>query len=379
MKNINEIEFEDNYYSDENSHINTDEKIFKIRYWNTTYTYERIAELYKRNIFVIPDIQRTFVWSSEMASRLIESILLGIPLPNFFIYKNDDESNDIIDGLQRIITISTFINGESFPGKKTKFKIANSNNISAKWRGKSFDELTIEEQDRIKDGEATIVFFEQRFPNRNENDIKQHVFERINTGGVKLSSQEIRNALFPGELKDKIKQIADKWKEEEKRFSTLDYKKYKIDELILRILTVEYIVNENFYGFKKIEDNKFEKYKITSSITLKSQMDYFMEKFKNGYDDIVIFEKALVYYYENNNDINYLGKVKNKINAVYTEALFIILMHKIRNGKTMDLNKINFLKLKEYIKNQNEPFTNRTTNLENLIKRIDIFDEVFGD
>lgn len=109
---IEEVEIQ----SDELSSI--DDTVFKIRYWNTTYTFERIAQLYRKEKFVIPDLQRAYVWTQDMASRLIDSILLGIPLPNFFIYKNEDEINDIIDGLQRIITISTFMNEENLPDKK---------------------------------------------------------------------------------------------------------------------------------------------------------------------------------------------------------------------------------------------------------------------
>jgi len=108
---IEEVEIQ----SDELSSI--DDTVFKIRYWNTTYTFERIAQLYRKEKFVIPDLQRAYVWTQDMASRLIDSILLGIPLPNFFIYKNEDEINDIIDGLQRIITISTFMNEENLPEK----------------------------------------------------------------------------------------------------------------------------------------------------------------------------------------------------------------------------------------------------------------------
>ncbi|MCG7331054.1 DUF262 domain-containing protein [Streptococcus cristatus] len=121
---IEEVEIQ----SDELSSI--DDTVFKIRYWNTTYTFERIAQLYRKEKFVIPDLQRAYVWTQDMASRLIDSILLGIPLPNFFIYKNEDEINDIIDGLQRIITISTFMNEENLPDKKNIFKLSNNKMFS---------------------------------------------------------------------------------------------------------------------------------------------------------------------------------------------------------------------------------------------------------
>lgn len=369
------IEFEKEFETDVDTQI--DEKIFKIRYWNTTYTFERIAQLYNQNKFVKPDLQRSFVWNQDMASRLIDSILLGIPLPNFFIYKNEDDSNDIIDGLQRIITLSTFINGKSLPGKSQIFKLSKSPSINKKWQGKTFEELTIDEQDRIRDGEATIVFFEQRYPDNNKLDIKRHVFERINTGGIKLTSQEIRNALYPGEFNNRIKSLSLKWSNYETRFSQLDYKKFKIDELILRILTTENIVNKNYQGYEKSIDGVIQAVPVGKTIILRKQIDAFMEYNIKGYERIELFERALDFYYSEKRN-NFLGKTKNNINAIYAETIFIILMKSIQENTIIEFSDEQYSSILSMNSNEKLPFTKRTTNIDNLKQRIAIFQKILS-
>lgn len=368
---IEEVEIQ----SDELSSI--DDDVFKIRYWNTTYTFERIAQLYRKEKFVIPDLQRAYVWTQDMASRLIDSILLGIPLPNFFIYKNEDETNDIIDGLQRIITISTFMTEEKLPDKKNIFKLSNNNSVSPKWRGKSFSELTSEEQDRLRDGEANIVFFEQRYPSMRKNDIKKHVFERINTGGIKLTSQEIRNALYPGFLMEKIKELSSRWRELEQRFTEKDYKKYKIDELILRIISIDNIVVNNYEGLIKNDAGEIVRSKISTSIILKDQLDCFMEKYQKGYKELEVFERALEKYYAEEYP-NFLGRNKHNINAVYAETIFVLLMMSIRANENLGFSIENYDKIKNLTPDKKLPFTRRTTNIENLRKRLEIFKEILS-
>ncbi|WP_294053855.1 DUF262 domain-containing protein [Streptococcus sp.] len=355
-----------------------DDTVFKIRYWNTTYTFERIAQLYRKEKFVIPDLQRAYVWTQDMASRLIDSILLGIPLPNFFIYKNEDDTNDIIDGLQRIITIATFMSEEKLPDKKMMFKLSNNNSVSSKWRGKSFSELTPEEQDRLRDGEANIVFFEQRYPSTRKNDIKKHVFERINTGGVKLTSQEIRNALYPGPLMERIKELSSKWRMLEKRFTEKDYKKYKIDELILRIVSIDSIVSNDYEGLIKNDLGEIVRAKISSSIILKNQIDCFMEKYQNGYKELDVFEEALERYYSEEYP-NFLGRNKHNINSVYAETVFVLLMASIRGEVYLDFSEGNYCQIKELSSEKKLPFTRRTTNIDNLKKRLDIFKEILSE
>ena len=96
----------------------------------------------------IPNIQRKYVWSNNIASRFIESALLDLPLPSIFLCRQTNGKYLIIDGLQRLTTLKYFLNMENVNGKI--FKISNSKDIYEDWRGKTFNELTIDDQRRLK-------------------------------------------------------------------------------------------------------------------------------------------------------------------------------------------------------------------------------------
>lgn len=229
----------------------------------------------------------------------------------------------------------------------------------------------------MRDGEANIVFFEQRYPSKRKNDIKKHVFERINTGGIKLTSQEIRNALYPGILMEKIKALSSRWRKFEKRFTEQDYKKYKIDELILRIISIDSIVANDYEGLIKNDAGEIVRSRISSSIILKNQLDCFMEKYQNGYKGLDVFEKALNKYYSEEYP-NFLGRNKHNINAVYAETVFVLLMKSIRDNETLDFSIENYNKIKDLNSDKKLPFTRRTTNIDNLKKRLEIFKEILS-
>ena len=229
----------------------------------------------------------------------------------------------------------------------------------------------------MRDGEANIVFFEQRYPSTRKNDIKKHVFERINTGGIKLTSQEIRNALYPGPLMEKIKELSSRWRELEQRFTEKDYKKYKIDELILRIISIDSIVVNNYEGLIKNDAGEILRSKISTSIILKNQLDCFMEKYQKGYKELEVFERALEKYYSEEY-LNFLGRNKHNINAVYAETIFVLLMMSIRDNENLDFSTENYDKIKDLTHDKKLPFTRRTTNIDNLRKRLEIFKEILS-
>lgn len=115
---------------------------------------------------------------------------------------------------------------------------------------------------------------------------------------------------------------------------------------------------------------------ISSSIILKSQLDCFMEKYQTGYPDLEIFECALDVYYSEDR-LNFLGKNKNNINAVYTETVFVLLMSAIRRGGNINLSAQHYESIKSLSADDKVPFVRRTTNKENLQKRLAIFSSIF--
>lgn len=382
----NEYMIDDDFELEAEEDDYIDEQYFKIRYWTSTHSFLRIAQWYKEEKLRIPDLQRGFVWSKEMSSKLIDSILLGIPLPTFFLYQNDDDKIDIIDGLQRIIVVSSFINGLNLPGSKDIFKLSNINSINLNWRGKTFDQLTQNQQDKLCDSDASIVFFEQRFPNARKADIKRYVFERLNTGGIKLTSQEIRNAVYPGNFMLALKEVSNFWKKLELRFSEFDLKRYKIDELILRILTINYIVKNNYNVLFKDKDGKISLTPAKKSLNLKTQMDLFMEMNKdNSIDEFSEIKKALEFYYKSLNksgDLNYFSKSinSNNVNQIMAESIIITIISKDYDSKSFQSNLVindnfKFLVIDDVLL---LPFNKRTTNIENIKRRLEIVNDMLS-
>lgn len=140
-----------------------------------------------------PEYQRRHRWSGEQQSRLIESLIMNVPIPPIFLYEYDYSKYEVMDGLQRLTAIHNFYRNR-FPLKGL-----------TEWRelnGKTYESLP----DKIREGIdrrylSSVILLKETA--RNEEDalrLKQLVFERINSGGVRLSPQESRNAIFDGPL-----------------------------------------------------------------------------------------------------------------------------------------------------------------------------------
>lgn len=162
-----------------------------------------IMNLYtSRELNINPNFQRMFRWKPEQKTRLIESILLGIPIPSIFVSQRDDGVWDLIDGLQRLSTIFEFAgmltgsdNHKVPPSKMTKAKYLPSleNKIWQNLEDEN-DPNSLTPQQRIDIKRAKIDI--NIIMRESDNAAKYDLFERINTGGSKLSEQEVRNCLL---------------------------------------------------------------------------------------------------------------------------------------------------------------------------------------
>ncbi len=145
-----------------------------------------------------PKIQRNYVWTKKIASRFIESILLDLPIPSIFLAKNEIGKFIIIDGLQRLTCLYNYIVAGTI-NRKT-FKLSTSKDIHEEWRGKAFKELKDEDQRKLKNKLLHAIIVEQKEPTNFDGLFL--IFERINTGGMQLNQQEIRNSIFQGQMND---------------------------------------------------------------------------------------------------------------------------------------------------------------------------------
>ena len=147
-------------------------------------------------IDLAPDFQRkTGIWNIGAKSRLIESLLLRIPIPVFYVAADDEENWAVVDGIQRLSTIYDFVNGEF---KLTKLQYLHQ------FDGFECKELPRKFIRRIHETELIINIIDERTP----EEVKFNIFLRINTGGKSLNTQEIRHALHPGTVRTFLKDLA---------------------------------------------------------------------------------------------------------------------------------------------------------------------------
>jgi len=138
-----------------------------------------------------PDFQRDFVWSPQQQSRLIESCLMRIPLPVFYVAEANDGRIIVVDGLQRLTTFSRYLKNE-FPLSGLGDGRAETSQENV-FTGKRFEDLPLNLQERVEDTQLTLYILDAKAPQRAKLDI----FERVNSG-TPLARQQMRNCLFNG-------------------------------------------------------------------------------------------------------------------------------------------------------------------------------------
>lgn len=188
------------------------------------FTVSTVVDYIKDNHIYIPRFQRGYVWNRAQASRLIESLVIQCPIPVIFLSQNSDETLSVIDGNQRLTSISLFLQNEFPLSGLTTYPELN---------GFKFSELDPRFQRHIRNRVIRcIVILKGTHP-----QIKFDVFERLNTGSVKLNPQELRHGIYDGNLIKTIEQIS-KNKSFKKATSTTQDKRMKGEEMILRFFAL---------------------------------------------------------------------------------------------------------------------------------------------
>lgn len=174
----------------------SDDDLFNIPSWGADLSFRELLQRYAEGSLVKPELQRRYVWDRVEASRFIESLLLGLPVPSIFLAKTGDERMLIIDGYQRIMTVHDFVRG-IFSTDDKVFRLSRTEKVNSKWRGKAFAELSEVEQRKIKNTTIHAIIFMQQQAQGTNTSLYQ-IFERINTSGRTLLPQEIRNCIYQG-------------------------------------------------------------------------------------------------------------------------------------------------------------------------------------
>ncbi|MFH7012357.1 DUF262 domain-containing protein [Flavobacterium sp. FlaQc-52] len=309
--NIQEIE-EDNDWNDdeinsweeEDSELtnpqvtNNREKQLRVIRTNQDYNLDYLNQSIDKTIVLGPHYQRRSRWSTLQKSLLIESFLLNIPIPPIFLYEKDFHSYEVVDGRQRLEAIQDF-----FSDKFRLRKLSYYNHLN----GSKFSDLTAEDQRLLlrRSISATILMAESQ--GFDEIDVRMLLFDRLNTGGVKLNAQELRNAIFAGSFNDLLDKLSgnplfrliwgipnpspsdiepQKSRAEKALINNPIYKSMMDCELVLRTFGIQEVYNDGISdgSMKFILDGTMKKYKNLDTTTSAEMEDKFNDAIKFIYE-----------------------------------------------------------------------------------------------
>jgi hypothetical protein len=183
------------------------------------FTLEGLVAKLEKKLLVIPGFQRKYIWTQRQASRLVESFLLGLPVPALFLYADTDTGAlQVIDGQQRLTSIFQFFNGAFQNASMAKPKIFNLVGLGddsqyADMTAKQLKDESPATFAKLNDSVMRAFMIKQLDP--NDATSVYHIFERLNTGGTVLQGQEIRNCVYHGSLNDLINEMntSREWRE----------------------------------------------------------------------------------------------------------------------------------------------------------------------
>lgn len=252
-----------------------------------------------------PDFQRKYIWNKKQASKFIESLLLGIPVPMIFLSENYDSTFEVIDGQQRLTSLNLFFNDEiKLTGLET---LSEYNNLK-------FSELDDKIKRLLKSSRTMPVV---SISSDSSEDVKFDVFQRINEGAIKLNSQELRNVVYRGELIDWLINISN-ISDYKSLFGDYTIKRQLHEEFILRMVSINALVKKN-NGILKLSDSY------------------------NGRINSVMVEFLVKY----RNDKEFICKLNEEFNSVYFEGVYKIFedssfkLPKLEHGSYIPSNVLN--------------------------------------
>jgi hypothetical protein len=186
----------------EDADLEIDEAPYEIRTQGADFTLELLSQKISSGEVIIPKFQRKYVWPVKKASRLIESYLLGLPVPQIFLYQESKRRDLlVVDGQQRLLSSHFFLRG-TLEDEKTPFLLTN---VKQQWEGKSFKDLEEGDKRRLKNYILRATIFEQIDPADDKSVYE--IFERLNTGGMPLTEQEVRNCVTRGNINEFLDEL----------------------------------------------------------------------------------------------------------------------------------------------------------------------------
>lgn len=284
-----------------------------------------LYEKYKRGRLVLqPEFQREYVWDRKKASRLVESVLLRVPLPIIYLSEQPDGKEYVIDGQQRLTSLFSFIEGR-FPNGEP-FKLVGLTAYE-ELNKKAFTEIGQELQDRIQFYNVrTVTLLRQSDP-----DLKFEIFERLNTGSEPLNDMELRNCVYRGRYNALLKELAADLDFRALLKLTAADKRMRDVELVLRFASFFHATYLKYAApMKRFYNHDMEKYQNIS--------DEDAEALRSAFKNALVLVRSLLgpehafkrYYAGTTQSPNGRWETK-KFNASLYDVLMGVLCDKDRN------------------------------------------------
>lgn len=192
IDSINEVEQDELGLENDDTELELEESQRKIIWQAKDFSIREFSSMNQDSeLDLQPSYQRKYVATPVIASRLIESILMDVPIPVIYLAEEKDSSYSVIDGQQRLTSFLSFLNG-SFPNGN-EFRLTGLK-VFKELNKKAFKELSKEQQVKIKTTTLHTIVIKKE----SNEDIKFEIFERLNTGSIKLNEDEIRNTVYRG-------------------------------------------------------------------------------------------------------------------------------------------------------------------------------------
>jgi len=298
-------------------------------------SFGELMNLYSDGELIIdPAFQRLFRWSVEQRSRFIESILLGIPIPSIFVAEDNDGKWEVVDGLQRISTILSFVGLLKNNSDKNGWKMTICDLIQG-IDDVAYEEFPLKYKLTIKRAFCRIEVIKWD----SAYDMRYELFKRLNTGGSLLTNQEIRNCIFRGVSPDFTNQINNLAMNQDFIEIIKPTKKQKqelyLDELVLRFFSlfdneknVKKNISEHMSDYMhdatknpQLNEGKEQAFLQTLSLVKTCNNKAFVGKnntFSSSlYDGIMIGIASHLPFYEKNHEV-----VKGKITKIKNDTEF---------------------------------------------------------
>jgi hypothetical protein len=255
---------------------------YEIATYPADFTLEGIEKQWQAEELIIPRFQRGFVWSQAQASKLIESFLVGLPVPGIFLYTERHSGKYlVVDGQQRLRSIFYYFEGffgeERDDANRTVFRLTGLAE-SSPYLGKSYEDLLDSDEEAARRFRNSVLraFVVRQLDPQDDTSVF-HIFERLNTGGTLAVGQEVRNAVYSGPFNQLLMELneLDDWRavvgksEPDKRMRDV--------ELILRFFSLRYALE----SYEKPMKDFLSHYMRTHARADEEQIEAYRQDFTN--------------------------------------------------------------------------------------------------